>query len=155
MNSHSCSRPRFEWQNPPWILRAYLVFTLLAAALAYCVYYAPQLNRRIVPFTGWTGLFSYIFTLFFAILARFAPDRKKWIRAILLMHVLLTAQGVVDGFRHEWGSQEDFGNPYLMYHPLRPLVTIGLPIVWGLLLISPPMRRWAKSGIDVQKLPTI
>ena len=144
----SCQQFRMHWQNPPWILPAFLLFSVIATVIASSVFYAPHFDELIVPFTGWSGLSIYMFTLMGVIMAMFTPYRKA-IYDIAGMLALIAVFGLFDTYDHTWGSRacrEDYGNPYLMYHPLRPLINIVLPLFWMTLLISPAMKRWVKSG---------
>jgi hypothetical protein len=109
--------------------------------------FAPPLNAAIVPYTGWSGLTFYMFTLFFAIAAILTPQRKQ-IYGVVALLGLAVLFGALDTFRHTWGPEAgtpDFGNPYLTYHPYRPVFTVVLPAAWLLLLSSPSMRKWIKD----------
>lgn len=138
----------FRFTHAPLILRAYVVFALVASALAFSGFYAPPLNAAIIPYTGWSSLGLYLFTLFFAIAAILTPQRKQVyaVAALLGLFVLL---GAIDTYRYTLGPEAgttDFGNPYLIYHPLRPVFTIALPAFWLVLLISPIMRKWIRNS---------
>ena len=138
----------FRFTQAPLILRAYVVFALVASGLSLSGFYAPPLNAAIVPYTGWSSLGLYAFTLFFAIAAILTPQRKQVyaVAALLGLFVLL---GAFDTFRYTLGpaaGRPDSGNPYLTYHPYRPIFTIVLPAFWLLLLISPIMRKWIKNS---------
>jgi len=89
-----------------------------------------------------------MFTLYFAISAILTPQRKL-VYAVALLLGLAVLFGAFDTFRHtlrpEAGTP-DHGNPYLTYHPYRPVFTIVLPASWLLLLISPVMRKWIKTS---------
>lgn len=51
----------------PLILQAYLVFAMLASILSMSGFYTPPLERFLVPYTGWSALGFYRFTLLFAV----------------------------------------------------------------------------------------
>jgi hypothetical protein len=138
----------FRFTQAPLILRAYVVFALVASVLFFSVFYAPPLNAAIIPYTGWSGLAFYMFTLFFAISAIITPQRKLIYRVVALLG-LAVLFGAFDTFWHTLGPEAggpDFGNPYLIYHPYRPIFTIVLPAFWLLLLIFPIMRKWINNS---------
>jgi hypothetical protein len=145
MNSQPDSTRCLRWHNPPWILWSYLVFAVLATVWqTYGIDYAPQFYKKTVPFTGWSGFSVYPFTLIIVIFA-IMPHHSRWIVYIAILLGTNVAFGLWDTCEHTWGSlagRDDYGNPYLMYNPLQPLITVALPLFWAALLISPPMRRW-------------
>jgi hypothetical protein len=137
-----------RFTQAPLILRAYVVFALVASALFFSGFYAPPLNAAIIPYTGWAGLGLYMFTLFFAISAIITPQRKM-IYGVVLLLGLAVLFGAFDTFWHTLGPEAgrpDFNNPYLIYHPYRPIITIVLPAFWLLLLICPITRKWIKDA---------
>jgi hypothetical protein len=136
-----------RFTQAPLILRSYVVFALAASALHLSGLFAPWLSSVTIPYTGWLGLTSYMFTLFFAISAILTPQRNQiyGVVALLGLGVLI---GAFDTFWYTLGpgaGAPDFGNPYLTYHPYRPVITVLLPASWLLLLISPSMRKWIKN----------
>lgn len=137
MNTPASMRP--QWQNPPWILPAYFLFTVLATALGSSIFFAPELHRMMVPVVGWNGLGVYMFMWFFVITAMITPMGTD---GIVRFHFLVAAFGVVDLCLH-LPMTDDFDNPYLMYSPWRPWVTIVLPLFWAVVLgWLPSMVRW-------------
>jgi hypothetical protein len=89
-----------------------------------------------------------MFTLFFAISPIITPQRKL-IYGVVALLGLAVLFGAFDTFRHTLGPEAggpDFGNPYLIYHPYRPIFTIVLPAFWLLLLLFPIMRKWIKNS---------
>ena len=142
---HNGYRSRFS--EAPLLLRAYIAFALAASLLSLSGFFAPHLSAAIMPFTGWSALSLYMFTLFFAISAIFTSKRTQ-VYAVAALLGLAVMFGAFDTFSHTIGpaaGRPDFGNPYLTYSPWRPLVTMMLPASWGFLLLSPVMRRWIKN----------
>ena len=136
-----------RFTQAPLLLRGYVVFALVASTLSFSVFFAPPLSAAIVPYTGWSGLTFYMFTLFFGISAILTPQRKQ-IYGVVALLGLAVLFGALDAFRHTLGPEAgtpDFGNLYLIYHPYRPVITILLPASWLLLLITPSMRKWTKN----------
>ena len=152
-----------RFTQAPLALRSYIVFALVASTLQLSGVFglvastlhlsgvaAPwrTLDAAITPYTGWSGLGYYMFTLFFAISAIHTPPRKQVYGVVALLG-LAVLFGALDTFRHTLGPEAgrpDFGNPYLIYHPYRPIITILLPASWLLLLITPSMRKWIKNS---------
>ena len=147
MNTTVNPSPQLQFRQCHWILRAYVVFVLLASVLSLSGFFARELHEIIVPFTGWSGLSYYMYTLYFAVVAMFTP-RRKLIYAVAALLGLAIAFGGLDAYQHLWGSKAgriDSGNPYLIYHPARPAITVALPTFLLALLISPSMKRWIKN----------
>jgi hypothetical protein len=147
MNTTVKPSPQLQFRQCHWILRAYVVFALLASVLFLSGFFARELQETIVPFTGWVGLSYYMYTLYFAKVAMFTPNRKPVYGVALLLGFAIVFGGL-EAYQHLWGSKAgriDNGNPYLIYHPARPAITVALPAFWLALLISPSMKRWIKN----------
>ena len=128
----------------PVILQAYIVFTLFAVSFSMTASFVPPLGRIVVPYTGWTGGINYGFTLFFAVAAALVPQRRM-IYAVIALLGLFALFGCLEMIGHlVWlgPASQNFENPYLIYHGLRPAFDIVLPAFWIALLLSPSMRKW-------------
>ena len=148
MNTAGSVGPWSRFARAPLTLRAYVVFVLVAFALSLSTFYAPSLDAAIVPYTGWLGLYLYMFTLFFAMSAILTPQRKS-IYGVVAFLGLFVLFGTLDTYQNTFGpdaGREDFGNPYLIYQTYRPVFTIALPAFWIVLLTSPTMRKWIKNS---------
>lgn len=147
MNANVGVNPWFRFSHTPLVLRAYLLF-VLAAAVAFVGAFFPPVSAAIVPYTAWSGLAFYLFTLYPAMAAILTPRRILIHNVAALLGVAVVI-GAFDTFQHTWGTEAgapDFGNPYLTYHPYRPVFTIALPAFWLSLLASPTVRKWVKSA---------
>jgi hypothetical protein len=87
-----------------------------------------------VPFTGWGGGAAYLFG-FGMWPGFFGPRRvinakllRQYLATTCIMLLIVAALGAVDFY--EFGSLRDETNPWLRYHPARPLWTIVLPLIW-------------------------
>ncbi len=73
-----------------------------------------------------------MWTLMFAWIALLKTDRKN-LMTLVLMLAGTTLLELIDTM-HEaieaWSGSPDFGNPYLMYHPIRPLITVVPASMW-------------------------
>jgi hypothetical protein len=148
MNTTVKPSPQLQFRQCHWILRAYVVFALLASVWSLSSFFAGELHATVVPFTGWSGLSYYMSTLYFAIVAVITPNRKPVYLVAALLGVVIVFGGL-EAYQHLWGSKVgriDNGNPYLIYHPARPAITVALPAFWLALLISPSMKRWIKNS---------
>lgn len=120
-----------------WQVKFFLVFSAAASALALTIFVRglEWLSEATVPFTGWGVAMPYLFTL--GSWPRLFQGRNHVIDIRALRHyltgacvllVLATAFGIVDFY--QFGDLRDETSPWLRYHPLRPLWTVVLPIVW-------------------------
>ncbi len=109
----------------PLIFRIYAMFLVLCVVVTILPLLTPRLGF-LYSATGST-LFLYMFTVHTLYLAVTAPSRAEvfWLAGFM---VFLALTGVFDFYFHQ--GREDFGNPYLIYSPIRPLLTIGLPLLW-------------------------
>jgi hypothetical protein len=145
---NTINHPIAQFQQAPLILRLYIGFALIAAAISFSVFYSRPFNATIVPYVGWSGLTLYLFGLFPAF-AVIYTQQKKQIYSIAVMLGLAVLFGVLDSGWNIWRILEgksNFGNPYLTYHPMRPFFTIALPALWLSLMLSPYMRKWIKES---------
>ena len=142
------SRP-LQWWRLPWILNTYIAFAVLALAWGHFgISLFPRLYEKTVPFTGWSGLGFYSFSLVLMVMAILTPRRSSGRNAVVGLLVFGAVFGLWDTYEHTWGSgagRDDQGNPFLIYSPWQPLITVGVPLIWAFMLISPPMNRWVKS----------
>lgn len=142
LKAHSRKWP--QWQNPPLVLLAYLVFAIFASVLGFSVSFAPQFYELIAPVIGSTTFSFYFFTVHLVIFSIITPGNGgRYVERMLLVGAIF---GVVNFFLHVW-RKEDFGNPYLMYSPWRPFIEIALPLFWVGVLRSPTMTRWNERAI--------
>jgi hypothetical protein len=148
MNTTVTGNRWFRFTQAPLILRAYVLFLLVDAALFFSEFY-PPVSAATVRYHGpWSSPSLYLFTLFFALGAILTPQRKL-IYAVAALLGLIVLLGTFDTIQHIWGTEAerpDFGNPYLFYHPYRPIFTVALPASWLLLFMSPIMRKWIKNS---------
>ena len=136
----------FRFTRAPLILQAYVAFALVASAVFFSTFF-PAVSAAVIPYMGWSGLSFYLFTLYFALAAILTPQRKAVYGVVAILSVAVLF-GAFETFQHIWGAgagRPDFGNPYLTYHPSRPVFTIVFPVAWLSLLISPVMRKWVNS----------
>lgn len=109
----------------PLVFRIYTLFLVLCVILTIL----PLLTPRLGFFHSAAGstLFLYMFTVHTLYLAMTRSSRSEtfWLAGFM---VFLALVGVFDFYLSS--GLEDFGNPYLIYSPIRPLITIGLPLVW-------------------------
>lgn len=150
MNSNQAgSNQPLQWLRLPRILSAYLAFAVLATAWGHFgITQVPRLYEKTVPYTGWSGFSVYPFTIIFVALTILTPMRSTGRKSVVGLLALGAIFGVWDTYENTWGSwagRDDYSNPYLIYSPWRPLITVAVPLFWAALLISPPMNRSVKS----------
>ena len=106
MNTVDSISPWYRFARAPLPLQAYLVFVLIALALSSGQFYAPSLDAVIIPYTGWLGLYLYMFTLLFAIAAILTPQQKTIyaVVAFLVCSCSLVASILI---RIPWGQTQE------------------------------------------------
>jgi hypothetical protein len=129
----------------PLELRAFIIFSILILSLDMSIYYSPSLHKKIVPYTGWfetTG--PYLFGIIVALTA-ILSSRRKQVYGLIAVLSYFAIFGAFDWYRHTLSSesmQPNFNNPYLTYSEWRPLLSVGLPVAWVLILLTKRMRAW-------------
>ena len=128
------------------ILIVYIVFSVSVVAFDHWSDSQKELREWLVPMTGWNGSSVYMWTLGFASFALVKTDRKH-LRLIVLMLAVATLLQLRSTMNHAiqaWSGSPDFGNPYLMYHPIRPLITVVPATMWTITfwLVS---RKFSKA----------
>jgi hypothetical protein len=118
------------------ILIVYLAFSVAVLAFGYWSHSRKDLRESLVPITGWIGLSPYMWTLFFSIFALIFTNRTTYMSVVRMLGLVTALDALVTAFDAimAWLGSPDFGNPYLMYHPVRPLITVVLPSAWILAL---------------------
>jgi hypothetical protein len=129
------------FSQAPIVLQAYIIFALVASALAVAVGFSPRISAAVLRYTGWPGLSVYLFTIYFAMTALLGRRRQKLFSIVLLLGMAMVF-GFLDNSRPIGGP----GAPPVAASPFRPLFTITLPAIWILILWrTPGMRRWARG----------
>jgi hypothetical protein len=139
-----------QFRQAPWALRYYLVFAIAACLLGFSVFVAPRFHATLVPYTGWSGLTCYLFTVQFAVSA-IRSGKRQPVYVIALMLALYVFFGAIEVFRHAAYPPTDNTNPYLAYHSSRIVFVMALPIAWILLLLSPLTLRKLQPGVPWQR----
>ena len=114
------------------IVAAYIVFSIAVILFDHWSYTQKELHEWLLPMTGWTGLFLYRWTLMFAFFALIFTDRTpvmilvQMLTTVTIIEFLTTiVHAIIAGF-----SSPNPENPYLMYDPVRPLLTVLPPSLW-------------------------
>jgi len=145
----------------PVSIKIFLAFSA-AVGLFELTAFVPALRwlrETVTPFIGWGGNMPFFFAigswpgLFKG--AGYSIDAKTLSRYLTLACVIM-AIGVATGAVDFWmfGNLRSDDNPWLRYHPLRPLWTIVLPLAWGIFLWTVRARiksQPVEPGIDVQQ----
>ncbi len=141
-----------RFNRAPIILRAYIVFAILASLLAMSPIFSSSLFAVIVPYAGWSGFTVYMSTLVIATKA--SLTRRRRVYSVVSLLVLGVVIEIIDTVRQSLVPFPDSGNPYLAYSPYRPFVTIVLPVMWMMLLMSPFMRKWINDPVTKSESTT-
>jgi hypothetical protein len=141
--THDDSRSGGGIYRARMILTAFLVFSIGTTVFSLGSMLVPRLRERIVPYTGWSFLGSYMWTLFFAAFALKKPERQRMMGLLALLGAIIVFDGIgiVSAALDHARGKPNFGNPYLTYHPLRPVIILAPQIVWFILLC------WAYQGL--------
>jgi hypothetical protein len=129
----------------PYDLMAYGLFVASVTILHFCILpYAPETERKLIPFTGWGISLTYPFTLVFVAIALISTSLRDNFRvsiiALLALQIVLGTWQILS-----WPAHPDFGNPYLKVSPWRVVWVVLIPALWAIVLFIaaiPTIRRW-------------
>jgi hypothetical protein len=113
------------------VMGSFFLFALAVAVFDHWQRGLEALHEAIVPLTGWNGLSDYVPLAFFAARATFFPSRRSfgWVMFFLALSAVFGGMNCYRGMTTVLAGPE-LGNPYLIYDPRRPLVTVLPPVVW-------------------------
>ncbi|SFI81678.1 hypothetical protein [Planctomicrobium piriforme] len=140
----------------PWQVWLFFAFSSVESIAKCILTWNPgfkQINELVLPYTGWSDawyLFAAVmfpFVLVFSFLSGRVLKLPR--QEVLKMHagylsfcrwllMLAITSGII-GFAWHYG-REDFGNPYLMVSPWKPVWTVVVPAFW-LWMLSIARRR--------------
>jgi hypothetical protein len=142
MNSNEKARVWTRFNRAPLILRAFLIVSVVETFFSLIAIFVRPVTQVVMPLLG--GLSVYFFTIQFAVMAIFGQQRKivYGIPFVLAVQLAFQATQLIAHVANPQTVRLDPSNPYLYYHPYRPLFTFVFPLAWCLLLVSPMMRRW-------------
>ena len=125
------------------VLLLYLAFSAFVLGFDFWSRSRRDVRELVVPLTGWTGLSTYGWTFFFATFAIFHTHRSGMSPLLFMLGSSTILEAVMTFLKavEAWRGVPDFGNPYLTYHPLQPLVTVVPLAAWFVLL------WWARRGL--------
>jgi len=121
-------------------ITAFDVFALASAAFDWVM--PRYLQEVVVPYTGWVPSMCYAFSLYFASSALLTGNTRAR-SAVLIFPVMQVAFGIVSWIGQGGARASD--NPYLRISEWRPLWTIGVPLVW-LVLLAPVRPQSAEAA---------
>jgi peroxiredoxin len=132
-------------------LLALIIFAILVTTIDYrLTFWGPiSLKEQIVPITGWGISSAYTSTGLLAVLYCITRARRMLyaMAAVLLMHIVI---GIVDVL---WPMGEDFGNPWLMVSPWRPVWSILLPGLWMIGVLHTLISRHLTTAVSDGQSP--
>jgi hypothetical protein len=149
----------------PVSIKVFLAFSAVVSLLDLTILVPGLiwLKQAVTPFTGWGGNVPFFFALgtwpglFKG--GGYSIDAKT-LRRYLTLACFMMAVGVLVGGVDFWmfGDLRSDENPWLRYHPLRPLWSMVLPLAWGIVLwiergrITP---QPVEASADLQGTPAI
>jgi peroxiredoxin len=139
-------RPRI-----PIGILAFIIFAILVTTIDYkLTFWGPiSLNEKIVPITGWGMSTAYMMTGILAVFYCITRAHRMLygMAAILLMNIGI---GIVDALKP---VGEDFGNPWLMVSPWRPVWSILLPGLWMIVVLHTLRSRHLTTAVSDGQSP--
>lgn len=137
----------------PPAIKAFLVFSA-ALSLLMLTTLVPGLKWLVeaaTPFTGWGGNMPFFFAIgswpgLFkgAAYPLDAITLRRYLTGACVTMTIAVVFGIVDWWMFHTLQSES--NPWLRYHPLRPLWTIVLPLAWAVVLMTERMRISPQSA---------
>ena len=136
-----------KFNQAPLELRLFAIFSVLTTIFFwFTLYFAKELDRIIVPFTGWSPVMPYMFSLYFIFSLIFGfqktnPTKTKL--AIIIMLLIYLIFGIEEIYRKEG---RNFDNPYLEVSEYRFIWAVLIPVIWILVfLFSPNIKKFCEK----------
>ena len=127
----------------PLELRIYAVFSIFVslAGMALPIFGPRKVWETLVPFTGWSPAIGYMLGLYFTLALIYtkipAGRLRIGVLAPLALQILFGWQAMGKA------PTPNFGNPFLIVSPWRPVWTIALPAIWMVVMLSPRITRFS------------
>jgi len=136
-----------QWREAPVEIRAFMWFSLCVAAIELVVFGAlPDLRDSWNPYLGRGETHVYLFGGPAAmVLCRSRVPLARWVLlGVIGLWVVLSL------FRF-WSHPERPGetDPSRMVNPYQLVWTVGIPLLWMLVLLSPRVKRYCTSAQTV------
>ena len=132
-----------EWRGAPLEVRAFLCFSLCATFAEFVILGGlPDLRDSWNPYLGRSPIFLYVFGAPVAMtLCRTRENRVRWIL------IALTSLWVVLSLVRFWSHPERTGetDPSRMVSPYQLIWTVGVPLFWTAVLLSPRVKRYCRT----------
>jgi hypothetical protein len=136
-----------EWRNAPFELRAFLWFACAVVFVEFVILGAlSDMRDRWNPYLGRGEMFVYVVGATAAMtLCRERANRVRW---VLIGVLALWSVLSVSRF---WARPERAGetDPTRMVSPYQLIWTVGVPLIWMVVLLSPRVKRYCAGKTAV------
>ncbi len=137
---------RYNYKQAPIRLKAFIYFCACVTlfSLLNMFLFPKEIKEAIIPITGWGTGSDYFFPLIVALGAMFRNRDSIGFSMFYILHFMLFSFilfGAYEFYTYTGGFE---GNPYLYHSPWRPFWTMGIPLFWMMVLLSPKVRSYLK-----------
>ena len=137
---------RYNYKQAPLRLKMFIYFCIAVSLFSYLsLFILPKYIREaIIPITGWGIGDLYLFPLI-VVLGVMLRNRDSHpfsvFHGLHFMLFIFILFGAYDFYSYTGGFE---GYPYLYHSPWRPFWTMGVPLIWMIVLLSPKVRSYLK-----------
>jgi hypothetical protein len=139
-----------EWRAAPVVLPTLLAFAIVVTILDLGSHFLARetVYEPLIKYVGWNPSTIYLFSG--GIAYNLCISRRLRTRNILVGLIAIWALGNAIHFITTH-NHKDFGNPYLMVSPYRPIWTVVIPLLWGAWLMSPRVTKYCVRAEPVRR----
>jgi hypothetical protein len=130
-----------------------MAFTLFACAATLFDFGRPVLavlgwRTNLMPYGGWMPSMFYMFAIPGCAALLSSGTRRSRLGLVGMMGI-----AVLFGLYEWWADagEPDFGNPYLIVSPYRPIWTVLVPLFWMGVLLSPRIKQYCSHTSTAQE----
>jgi hypothetical protein len=137
---------RYNYKQAPLRLKMFIYFCIAVSLFSYLsLFVLPKyIKEAIIPITGWGLGDLYLFPLIVAFGAMFRNRDSIGFSMFYILHFMLFSFILFGAYDFYTYTGEFEGNPYLYHSPWRPFWTMGVPLFWMIVLLSPKVRSYFK-----------
>jgi len=128
----------------PGRLKAFIYFCLVVTLFSLLAQFVfpIDIKEAVIPVTGWLLGGLYLNGLLIGLAPMFRNEWSFRLTPFHILHFFLFFSILLGAYDHYTYTGEFEDNPYLYHSPWRPVWTMGVPVFWMAVLLSPKVKSY-------------